>query len=53
MLSDEELLKKYGSLVLCSIEERYWAVNGKYINELKNDKINQLKQEIEKLKNNK
>ena len=38
-----ELIEKYGPLILCSIEERFWAVNGKYIVQTKNEEIERLK----------
>lgn len=43
-----ELIEKYGPLTLCSIEERYWAVNGKYIVQVKNEEIERLKNIIKK-----
>lgn len=43
-----ELIEKYGPLTLCSIEERYWAVNGKYIVQAKNEEIERLKNIIKK-----
>ena len=43
-----ELIEKYGPLSLCSIEERYWAINGKYIVQTKNEEIERLKNIIRK-----
>lgn len=43
-----ELIEKYGPLTLCSIEERYWAVNGKYLVEIKNEEIERLKDIIKR-----
>lgn len=48
-LTDAELMEKYDPLSICSIEERYWAVNGKYLVENKNKEIERLKNIINKL----
>lgn len=46
-----ELIEKYGPLTLCSIEERYWAVNGETLVKIKDEKIELLEYKIKKLKN--
>ena len=47
------MLKKYGPLCLCSIDERYWAVNGPWFEKWYQEKIERLEAEIVKLKKGK
>ena len=47
------MLKKYDSLSLCSIDERYWAVNGPWFEKWNQEKIESLEAEIAKLKKSK
>ena len=47
----ERLIRKYGSLSICSIEDRYWAVNGPWFDKWNKEKIECLEAEIVKLKN--
>lgn len=47
------MLKKYGPLSLCSIDERYWAVNGPWFEKWYQEKIERLEAEITKLKKEK
>jgi hypothetical protein len=47
----ERLIRKYGPLSICSIEDRYWAVNGPWFNKWNKEKIEKLEAEIVKLKN--
>ena len=42
------LIKKYGPLAICSIDERFWAVNGPWLDKWNQEKIARLE---EKLKN--
>lgn len=44
------MIKKYGPLSLCSIDESFWAVNGPWISKWNREKIEQLEAEIAKLK---
>ena len=44
------MLKKYGPLSLCSIDERYWAVNGPWFEKWNQEKIERLEAQIAKLK---
>lgn len=47
------MLKKYGPLSLCSIDERYWAVNGPWFEKWNQERIESLEAEIAKLKKEK
>ena len=47
----ERLIRKYGPLSICSIEDRYWAVNGPWFNKWNKEKIEKLEAELVKLKN--
>lgn len=47
----ERLIRKYGPLSICSIEDRYWAVNGSWFDKWNKEKIERLEAEIVKLKN--
>jgi hypothetical protein len=47
----ERLIRKYGPLSICSIEDRYWAVNGPWFDKWNKEKIEKLEAEITKLKN--
>ena len=47
----ERLIRKYGPLSVCSIEDRYWAVNGPWFDKWNKEKIEKLEAEIVKLKN--
>lgn len=47
----ERLIRKYGPLSICSIEDRYWAVNGPWFDKWNKEKIERLEAEIVKLKN--
>ena len=47
------MIKKYGPLSLCSIDERYWAVNGPWFEKWYQEKIEHLEAEIIKLKKEK
>lgn len=47
----ERLIRKYGPLSVCSIEDRYWAVNGPWFEKCYQEKIKRLEAEIVKLKN--
>ena len=49
MISQDELIKKYGPLTTCSIDERYWAVNGKYIAEAWKAKYTDLQSRVNRL----
>lgn len=46
----ERLIRKYGSLSICSIEDRYWAVNGPWFDKWNKEKIEKFETEITKLK---
>lgn len=46
-----ELIEKYGPLILCSIDDRFWAVNGETLVKIKDEKIELLEYKIKKLKN--
>ena len=46
----ERLIRKYGPLSICSIEDRYWAVNGPWFDKWNKEKIERLETEIIKLK---
>lgn len=46
----EYLRKKYGPLTNCSIDERFWAVNGPWFDKWNREKIEMLEGQIEKLK---
>lgn len=43
------LIKKYGPLTLCSIDERYWAVNGPWFEKQYQEKIECLETKIARL----
>ena len=47
----ERLIRKYGPLSICNIEDRYWAVNGPWFDKWNKEKIKRLEEEIVKLKN--
>lgn len=47
----ERLIRKYGPLSICSIEDRYWAVNGPWFDKWNKEKIERLETEIAKHKN--
>lgn len=47
----DRLIRKYGPLSICSIDERYWAVNGPWFEKGYQEKIKRLEAEIAKLKN--
>lgn len=47
----ERLIRKYGPLSICSIEDRYWAINGPWFDKWNKEKIEKLEAEIAKLKN--
>ena len=47
----ERLIRKYGPLSICSIEDRYWAVNGPWFDKWNKEKTERLETEIVKLKN--
>ena len=47
----KRLIRKYGPLSICSIEDRYWAVNGPWFDKWNKEKIEKLEAEIVKLKN--
>ena len=47
----ERLIRKYGPLSICSIEDRYWAVNGPWFDKWNKEKIERLEAEIVKFKN--
>ena len=47
------MIKKYGPLSLCSIDERYWAVNGPWFEKWYQEKIEHLEAEIANLKKEK
>ena len=43
------LSKKYGPLVNCSIDERFWAVNGPWLDKWNQEKIARLEEKIKNL----
>ena len=43
------LSKKYGPLVNCSIDERFWAVNGQWLDKWNREKIARLEEKIKNL----
>ena len=45
------LSKKYGPLVNCSIDERFWAVNGPWLDKWNKEKIEMLENKIKQLEN--
>lgn len=45
----EFLIRKYGPLTVCSIEDRYWAVNGPWFDKWNKEKIEKLEAKIKKL----
>lgn len=45
----EFLHKKYGPLTNCSIDERFWAVNGPWLDKWNLEKIEQLENKIQRL----
>ena len=45
------MLKKYGPLSLCSIDERFWAVNGYWLDKWNREKIEMLENKIKHLEN--
>ena len=45
----EYLHKKYGPLVHCSINDRFWAINGYWIDLWNREKIEQLENKIQRL----
>lgn len=53
MLNREYLIKKYGPLSICNINERFWAVNGYWLNKWNQEKIELLEQKINNLQNKK
>ena len=45
----EFLIKKYGPLTICSIDERFWAVNGPWFDKWNREKIARLEEKIKNL----
>ena len=43
------LIKKYGPLTICSIEDSYWAVNGPWFDKWNKEKIERLEEKIKLL----
>ena len=43
------LTDKYGLLAACSIDERFWAVNGPWLDKWNREKIEQLENKIQRL----
>ena len=47
------IIDKYGPLSVCSIDERFWAVNGYWLDKWNQAKIEMLEQKINNLQNKK